>query len=75
MRPTGWTAECLWARCDRCGASQSLSWHDYFTALDTQSLVQCHGCGEHQQLHDRRQRDVSVASDRRASEHLQRRAS
>jgi DNA-directed RNA polymerase subunit RPC12/RpoP len=65
MKPIGWTAESMRARCEQCGQEVELEWGTYFDALEQERPVTCDACGTEQPMRDRRQRDESVPVDRR----------
>jgi hypothetical protein len=65
MRPIGWTAETMRARCELCEEEVGIAWATYFDALEYGREVSCPSCGAEQAMRDRRQRDEPVAVDRR----------
>ena len=65
MKPIGWTADRLRARCEECGEEATLDWDVYLDAIGNDRAVRCDACGAEQPMEDRRQRDVPVAKDRR----------
>jgi hypothetical protein len=65
MKPIGWTAESLRARCEDCGEEVALRWETYFDAIEYERPVSCPACGTDQPMRDRRQRIEAVPVDRR----------
>jgi hypothetical protein len=65
MRPIGWSAESMRARCESCEEEVELTWATYFDAIEYVRDVTCPSCGAEQRMLDRRQRDEPVSVDRR----------
>jgi len=65
MRPIGWAKDRVRLECGECGALNDLEWSRYLTALDAGLTHRCTGCGNEQEVKDRRRLELPVEVDRR----------